>query len=305
MTENVYGLLHGVDEKKRVIAIKEKRRIRFFYMPKGMFQSFMDYFRPGIYVFLSVQTGGKNYRGYHVQNVISVEKVMSPNRQKPTFYYDILFIKSSIKAIVNVKRPKLFLDFEMSMPPFRNYQNFISEIIQAGLILVDETGMMIEQHGTFIKPTFHPLITDRTERFLHIGQKEIDQGISYRDFHRLLWRIQATYRPMVYVWGKNDEIELGKMNRLHQLDDISQKIQFIDLLKMHKTYFGLKNDLGLFSAYNMYSSTILDQQKHDALQDASVTKQVFFWFQDVCNGKLNVKPIEESGKGEENAKKSS
>ncbi len=288
MTEFVYGLLHGVDEKKRVLAIKTKHRVRFFYMAKGMFSGFMNYFGPGIYVYMTVLKACRPYKGYSVQNVVNVEKVMAPNRQRPKMFYDVSIIKAGVKSIVNSNKPKLFVDFEMSMPPYRNYQNFISEIIQVGMILTDVSGKILEEHSFFIKPTLFPQISDRTEKFLHISQDDIMNGKDYRYFHEMFFKIQNTFRPMIFIWGKNDKLELKKMNGIHQLEEFTVKSQFIDLLQLHKIYFGLKNDLGLFSAYNMYSSVDLTNQLHDAFQDASVTKNVFFWFQDVINGKLMI-----------------
>ena len=287
MTEYAYGLLHGVDQENRVLAIKSNRRIKFFYLARGMFASFMDYFRPGIYVYLHVNTQSKSYRGYRVQNVVNIDKVLAPRRQRPTVYYDVSLIKAGIRTIVNAERPKLFLDFEMSMPPFRNYENFVSEIIQIGLVLTDHQGGLLEPYTAFIKPKLHP-ISERTERFLKVTKEEIASGVAYEEIHDLLARIQSTFKPMVFIWGKNDEIELGKMNRLYNLGDFTRRMQFIDLLKMHKTYFGLKNDLGLFNAYNMYAADDLDKQKHDALQDALVTMKVFFWFREVANDRLEV-----------------
>lgn len=93
---------------------------------------------------------------------------------------------------------------------------------------------------------------------------------------------------MVFVWGKNDQIELNKMNKLHHLGQFKQRLQFIDLLNLHKIYYRLKNDIGLFNAYNIYSDIDLTNQKHDALEDAIVTKDIFFYFKDVCNNKLQV-----------------
>ena len=54
---------------------------------------------------------------------------------------------------------------------------------------------------------------------------------------------------------------------------------FIDLLKLHKDYFNLKDDLGLFKAYQVYYK-IDETQAHDAHDDALITKQVFDAFID-------------------------
>lgn len=288
MANYVYGLLHGVDGKKRVIAIKETKKVSFYYMAKGMFQSFLQYFKEGIYVFLYVQETSRRYRGYTVTNVVNIEKVLSPNRQNPTVYYDVSIIKSGISSIVNSRKPKCFLDFEMSMPPYQNYQSFISEIIQFGYILTDAEGQVIDKHSFFIKPILFPEISERTKKFLHVEQEQINEGLEYREFYNRFSSILNSYKPMVFVWGQNDQIELRKMNHRYDLLDFTPKTQFIDLLKLHKTYFGLKNDIGLFNAYYLYYENDLDKQKHDALEDARVTRAVFDSFVKVCNGLLSV-----------------
>jgi len=249
---------------------------------------------------MDVQESSRRYRGYTVNNVLNIEKVLSPNRQKPTIYYDVSVIKSGISHIMNSKKPKLFLDFEMSMPPYKNYNNFVSEIIQVGFILTDAIGEIIQKKSFFVKTRLFKDISDRTKKFLHIDQEQIDSGIEYRDFYDLFLEILQTYKPMVLVWGQNDRIELRKMNLSYQLSDFTPTTQFIDLLKLHKTYFGLKNDLGLFNAYTLYYENDLDKQKHDALEDARVTKAVFDGFLEVCNNKrivsLNTENESEIGK---------
>lgn len=281
MTEYVYGKLHGMDEKKRIIAIKDKQKIRFYYMAKAMFQNFMLYFKDGIYIFMTVDQTKRKYRGLTVQNVENIEKLISPHGKHPKIYYDISMIKSSIRKIVHEKKPHLFLDFEMSMPPFRNYQNFVSEIIQVGMVLTNEHNEIIETHRMYIKPILSKEISDRTQKFLHITQSDIDSGVEYKQFHDTLKQIQMKYRPQIYVWGQNDQIELRKMGQIHNLPDLTKNTQIIDLLKLHKTYFGLKNDLGLFNAYKTYYQIDLSDQMHDALEDAMMTKKVFDSFQEI------------------------
>jgi sporulation inhibitor KapD len=283
METRVYGILHGVLEDRRIIAIKKRHKVDFYYMSKGMFKNFMMYFTEGMYVFLSVKKNPRSYRGYKVQNVVNIEKVLSPNKNNPKVYYDISIIKSGIKRIVNMNRNQLFIDFEMSMPPYKDYQTFESEIIQVGYVLVDNLGNIIEKYSNYIKPVKFPVISPRTIKFLHITQEEIETGIEYKDFYNKLKDIEFKYEPVVYIWGKNDQLELNKMNKRHNLYNFTKNMQFVDLLNLHKTYFSLKNDIGLFNAYNIYSEIDLSDQKHDALEDAVVTHKIFEYFKDVCN----------------------
>lgn len=283
MTQFTYGIIHQVVEDNRIIALKYRKRITYTYFPRGMFASFTDYFRSGIYLFLRVQTKSRLYRGRRVFNVIHIEKIMDSGRRYPHVFYDISTIKSGIISVINTNKPRLFIDFEMSMPPYRHYEDFISEIIQAGMILTDSEGNIIERHAMYIRPEFFPKLTDRTSKFLRITQADLDQGISYLEFYSLLRRLNQEYQPMVIVWGRNDTLELSKLNRLHRLRDLSKKMQFVDLLKLHKTYYGLKNDLGLFHAYCLYSGEELRDQRHDAFQDADTTRKVFYWFKETAN----------------------
>ncbi|MDY0023782.1 MAG: exonuclease domain-containing protein [Candidatus Izemoplasmatales bacterium] len=286
MEQYIYGILHGVIESKRLIAIKGRKKVEFYYMSKSMFKQFMQYFEPGIYIFMDVKNTTRIYRGFLVKNVIAIDKILSPNKNKPTVYYDISMIKSGIKSLINQDRYRLFMDFEMSMPPYNNYQNFVSEIIQIGYILTDNQGNVIEEFSSYIKPELIPEISIRTKKFLHINQEDVDQGKNYKFLHQKIMEIQKKYNPIVYVWGKNDQLELNKLNRIHRLNNFAKTMQFIDLLSMHKLYYGLKNDVGLFNAYNIYSKEDdLTNQKHDAFEDAFITKEIFYAFKDVCNNK--------------------
>ncbi len=288
MEEKIYGILHGVVEDKRLIAIRKKRQVRFYYMSKGMFKNFMMYLTDGIYVFLTVQSKARLYKGYRVQNIINIDKVLSPNKNNPVIYYDISIIKSGVRSIVNQPRYKLFIDFEMTMPPYTNYQNFVSEIIQFGYILVDPYDIEVERKQAFIKPVLFPELSKRTIKFLQIEQAQVDQGIRYIDFYRIFRRIVQKYQPMIFVWGKNDQLELNKMNSRYHLKRLGRQVQFIDLLNLHKIFFRLKNDLGLFNAYNLYADVDLSNQQHDAMEDALVTREIFTNFRKVCNGQMTV-----------------
>lgn len=288
MTESVFGKIKEVDEDNRLIKVVQQKKTGFYYMSRGMFKQFMDYFHENIYVFLSVKDEPRLYKGLKVQNVVSIDKIISPKGNKPKIYYDISMIKTEIKKLVNQRRHRLFIDFEMSMPPYKNYQSFVSEIIQVGYVLTDEYGQVIDKQNAYIKPTLFPKLSKRTLKFLEITQENVDQGKSYLWLHEKLTNIQDEFMPIIFTWGKNDKFELKKLNKIYKLDQFINDMQFVDLLSLHKTYYRLKNDLGLFNAYNVYAKQDISDQKHDALEDAEVTKDVFYWFKDVCNHKMKV-----------------
>ncbi|HHW80058.1 MAG TPA: hypothetical protein GX742_04540, partial [Acholeplasmataceae bacterium] len=63
---------------------------------------------------------------------------------------------------------------------------------------------------------------------------------------------------------------------------------FVDLLKLHKDYFNLRNDVGLFKAYETYYEKNAEQV-HDAKADAKITKKVFDAFLQYSIKELNDK----------------
>ncbi len=288
MAEFVYGPLHSVMIEHRIVSIKHRHRVAYYYMSKGLFNTFMQYLNEGIYLFMHVSETEKRMKVVMAKTVESLDKIMFPDRQNPQVYYDITLIKSGIKTIMNQTKPKLFLDLEMSMPPYHDYEHFVSEIIQCGVVLVNEANEVVLKASNFVLPTLFPELSSRTKKFLHITQEDISQGITYETFYRWLDDLFKKYQPMVVVWGQNDLIEIKKSCQLHHLPDITRHVQFIDLLKLHKHYYRLKNDLGLFNAYNAYATEDLDVQVHDALEDASVTHFIFDQFRSVCNNERRI-----------------
>jgi inhibitor of KinA sporulation pathway (predicted exonuclease) len=98
-----------------------------------------------------------------------------------------------------------------------------------------------------------------------------------------------TYQPGILVWGSNDaQVLFQTLKRLDLEDDIHQ-FRFIDLLKLHKQVYLKKDDIGLLTAYQMYGHEELASQRHDALEDAMMTYQVFNGFNAYLEGKR--KPV--------------
>jgi sporulation inhibitor KapD len=286
MSNIVYGRLRDVHKDARVVTIKRNGRIEYFHMPKGLFQTFLELFLKGSYLFMTVSDEKRKTKGWMTRSVESIEKIMLPQGQTPLVFFDIALIRGQIRSLVESERPKLFLDLEMTMPPYRIVEPFESEIIQYGYVLAAADGTVLEKEKNFVKPTRKDAVTDRTRKFLKISQEDVETGIPGSDFLKRLVALIRRERPTVFVWGQNDGIELRKASRRHHLPDITRGIQMVDLLRLHKTFFGLKNDLGLFNAYALYYEDAIDaKQTHDALEDAWYTKRVFDGFREAAAGK--------------------
>ena len=73
-----------------------------------------------------------------------------------------------------------------------------------------------------------------------------------------------------------------KVLKIPKVPSLKKKTRYINLLKLHKNYFNLKNDLGLFNALNLYTVRE-DKQAHNALDDAQVTREIFNGFKKAIN----------------------
>ena len=125
-------------------------------------------------------------------------------------------------------------------------------------------------------------MTKRTLKFLEITQEDVDNGINYQDFYVHFKQLVEKYTPAIVVWGRNDFLALRESYKINRLPSLKKKTRYINLLKIHKNYFNLKNDLGLFNALKLYEEAN-GKQMHNALEDAKATFQIFKGFQKVLN----------------------
>ena len=106
--------------------------------------------------------------------------------------------------------------------------------------------------------------------------------IPFIDFYNQLKDIITKYNAKIVVWGKNDIQALNYGYKIYKLKPLTNDYDFVDLLKLHKDYFNLRNDLGLFKAYETYYDETI-KQTHDAKDDAKITKKVFDAFLEYSN----------------------
>ena len=212
---------------------------------------------------------------------------MAIRYRKNIVYYDIKKIRKGTKDLINSLDVKMFLDLEMSMHPYNVDKNFTQEIIQVGYYLVDKDNNTIEEYNQLIKPTLHPKLTKRTLKFLKITQEEIDNGIEYIEFYNHFKRLVKEHKPAIIVWGRNDFLALRDSYKVNNVSSLKNSTRYINLLKLHKNFFNLKNDLGLFNAHKCYSN-IENSQAHNALEDAKFTYEIFEGFKKVLNNKLSI-----------------
>jgi len=287
MKEIIAGRIRTYDEENRIISILVADRIRYFYLQRSLLNKISKYIEISRFIQFTITDEDRIYRRHKVSTVDYIIKIMEIRYRKNIIYYDVKKIQKGTKDLVNRLGYKMFLDLEMSMHPYRVDKTFTQEVIQVGYYLLDDKDNEIETYNEMIKPTLHPKLTKRTIKFLKITQEEIDQGIDFKDFYDHFTKVVDKYDPAIIVWGRNDFLALNQAYRINKVQSLKTKTRYINLLKLHKNYFNLKNDLGLFNALRLYED-FEDIQVHNALEDAIVTHRIFKGFQDVLNSKIKV-----------------
>ncbi|QMS84356.1 exonuclease domain-containing protein [Candidatus Xianfuyuplasma coldseepsis] len=283
----VSGRILTYDETLRIITIRCRDRIRYFYIQRSLLNRISKYIEINRFIQFTVTNEIRIYKRHKVHTIDYIVKIMEIRYRKNIIYYDIKNIKRGTKHLINNLDNKMFLDLEMSMHPYKVDKSFKQEIIQVGYILVDKNDTIIETYDQVIQPTIHKRLTKRTTRFLDLSQEDVDNGLSFHDFYEHFHNVLNMYNPAIIVWGRNDFLALRDAYRFNKLPNLDRKTRYINLLKLHKNYYNLKNDLGLFNALNLYYPTEKDQA-HNAYEDALATFKIFKGFRDVVNHKRRV-----------------
>lgn len=282
MGKIISGRVRSFDEENRIISIYVKDRVRYFYIQRSLLNRVSKYIEMNrFFQFTVTDDEERIYRNHKVKTVDYIIKIMEIRHRKNIVYYDMKKIQNGTRVLINKMNYKMFLDLEMSMHPYRVDKDFKQEIIQASYYLMDGDNKVVEVYDQLIKPTRHTTLTRRTLKFLKITQEQVDEGVDFSEFYHHFKRVVNKYNPAIIVWGRNDFLALEEGYRINELPNLRSN-RYVNLLKLHKNYFNLKNDLGLFNAYGLYEAPLEDQQ-HNALEDAYVTSKIFYGFKEVLN----------------------
>lgn len=287
MKEIISGRILSYDEENRIITLHVSDKIRYFYIQRSLLNRISKYVRVNRFIQFAITEDQRIYRKHKVSTVDYIIKIMMIRHRKNIVFYDVKNIKIGTKALINGLDYKMFLDLEMSMHPYKVDKNFVQEVIQVGYILVDKNDKVIETFNQNILPSIHRKITKRTIKFLGITQEEVDKGAPFGEFYDKFSEVIHKYNPGIIVWGRNDFLALNEAYKINHLPSLATKTRYINLLKIHKNYFNLKNDLGLFNALKLYEN-FEEVQAHNAYEDAEVTRKIFYGFKRVVNKQLTV-----------------
>jgi sporulation inhibitor KapD len=283
----ISGRIRAIDEEKRIILVEYKGQVYACYFQRALMLHVSRYLMVDRYIQVVVGKDPRMLQGVKVYTVDYVKKIMQIRYRKNIVYYDERTIKKGTKDLLNQLGCKLFLDLEMSMHPYKKDPNFVQEIIQVGYILTDSKDQILETYDEIVKPSIHKKLSKRTLKFLEITQEEVDKGIDFKDFYKHFANLIKKYDPAIIVWGKNDFLALREGYQVNNLPSLKHQTRYINLLKIIKNYFHLRNDIGLFNALELFHGKALDQS-HNAYEDAHATMQIFHQFLKVVNHQMKV-----------------
>ncbi|XMB87038.1 exonuclease domain-containing protein [Mycoplasmatota bacterium WC44] len=278
----ISGPIKKVNLKRRIISLQVQDKVMYFYLQRNLMKKFSRYLVKGRFVSFKANEEHKvigRYKTYQIEHFI---KIIMQRHRKQVVYYDLSLVQEGIKELLEKKTHRMYLDLELSMHPFYRTKNFTQEIIQSGIVIEDSEGNIIDKSFDFVRPVKFPQVTTRTVKFLNITQDEVDNGISALEYHNKLKAYIDKYDPVIVVWGKNDMIALSEFAEISNFELITPREKFLNLLQIYKNYFNLKNDVGLFNCYESYGYQ-LEKQKHNALEDAEITRLIYHEFVKECN----------------------
>lgn len=284
----VLGSIYKVDIKSKLIAIKAFNKLNYFYFQNSQLNIFKRYLYKGVYISLDYDEDKLFKKGNINAYLINyVNEIFSMNVNNKIKYYDKEEINSSLSKFLSSLGNIMFLDLEMTMPPYGMHGTFQPEIVQAGYLLVDSTGKEITRYSNYIKPHINKILSNRVLKFLNIDHASFNsKAIPYKEFYDDFKEILDIYHPAIIVYGKNDSKALSESYKINKVKSLESSTRFINILKIIKSYYNLRNEPGLFKIYQIYYDNN-EYQLHDALDDSLVTKDVFMAFKDDVDHKTN------------------
>lgn len=169
--------------------------------------------------------------------------------------------------------PLLFIDFEFTMPEHQNQKrSFFPEIIEVGVVAVNQKEIT-HQYSTFVQPNFFPILSRRCKNFLKIEQKQVDEGITFKQLLLKLNELDEGKDSTIITWGNMDMKVLKQSCEKHQVS-FPFKGEEIDLSMEYKKFFGNQNQTGLWKAVEEYGKSGTGKH-HRALDDALTTFNIY------------------------------
>ena len=271
----IKGLIRNTDLDKRIFELKTKNKIYNLYLTRSVMNKVKLYLQENNYCELICNDDFLIKDNMILYEVIAFLKITGLTNNLVVSFYDINDLKKGIKDVINKESPKMFIDLEFTMPEYGSHGTFQSDIIEFGFIIEDNDGKVLEKETSLIKVANFDKVSNRTFAFINKDIYDFDDSKSPQEFYQIFKEALIKYNPTIMVWGTGDILMLDNFYKRYQLEPITSRSSFMNIMQIIKNYFGLKYDLGLFKALNYFDKSFNTEQIHDALVDAEVTSRVF------------------------------
>lgn len=282
---NLHGKVIKTYPKERIIKVLCSDKIAYLHLQRKAFRDFGPYFYDFPYIFVKLTGKKRLIKGVQTQEVDSFLRIVQPTLRGREIYYDMDTIKKGVKNLINKPHNKLFIDLEFTMPSYYQTMPHIQEIIQYGIVVEDKEGNIVFEDSALVKPSKPYNLNGRTLKFLSHKKSDFDNALSYTDFYKTLKKCIKEYNPKIYAWGKSDMNAIELSFNINKVKPIDIKSKHINLMQVIKNYYNYHDEMGLFQTYQDMSNQVLEDQQHDAFEDAMILREVFNLFKMKINSK--------------------
>lgn len=276
----VYGKVYKVLKKERLISIIVNNKLEFYHMTNKNMKEFKAYLYKTPYVSFDCSDKKTTYDKYRVYEINHFEKILVPRKSRSKVYYDLSVIREGLKDIINKPVNRLFLDLEFSLP---SHGNKYIEILQYGLIVEDESGKILKEESSLLRPLKKNTLNQKTLNFLNLEYKDFNDAPSYIEFYQILEKAIKDYDVKIFAWGKNDILALEQSFKTNHLKPLDVRSRYINLMQIIKNYYNHKQEIGLFATYQDFTDKEPVIQNHNAFEDASIAREIFHIFRSQIN----------------------
>lgn len=276
----IYGKVIETISEERVIRVEFDNRLVYLYMSRKLYKDFSPYFHKNPYIFVETSDEARMYGEFSVYDIVYFEKVFETSRRGKVVYYDINTIREDTGKLLESLGNKMFLDLEFSLPAYYQSIPHVAEIVQYGLVIEDKAGNIIYKECNLVSPKRKMSLNNRTLKFLSREREEFDNAITYMEFYESFSKLIKEYNPKIIAWGRSDLATLEASFKVNKVKAIPLKRRYINIMQLIKNYYSYKDEMGLFQTYEDMTGTKKEEQAHDALEDATVTREIYHIFMD-------------------------
>ena len=281
-----FGIIYDININTQIFSLREKRGLKFFFIPKSIFKRLKKYLYAGNFISFTVNNTTTVKNNKEISVVKSIKEISVPSNARRIKLYSKNDNSKELASFLETMNNLMFIDLEMSMPDY-DEKNHTSELVQASYIITDYKFNVLRKRDFHIIPTLNKAINRRTSEFLHIDYEFLKiNGTEYINFYKLFKNDIDEYSPTLVIFGKNDKRFLESSYRINNCESLNSKLRFVNLSQLLKNYYDLINDPGLFKMYEKLYGVLLDEQKHDAYEDAYYTLKVYEKFKEIVGNNI-------------------